>query len=518
MSSRPDPVEALRGQRPPDPTAEDGAAAADRVLARVSMRIRSSRRRRGWWRWGIAAAAMLVVGFGVATRVDDERTPDRDPATPTPPAASSALAPLVAPAVAGDAVARNRLRGGGRAARAVLLDAAEDSAFVDRAGALALVRVTGSLRDGREIARVVRLTRDPTVREAAVGLLARTVGSRGVAALGSVLESDAGAEADVVAALRRVARGGRREAALQALLRGVESGRVEALAAALHVASALQISRVLDVMPRRGPANAQVVAAVRTVSDATRRRLLRLAGHGDGNALRLIGEARLPEAVRVLAVVANQPRLGRARAAVDWLAAQDTVVADVALARSLDGFVGDEAQAALSARPPERQRALADHARRSRRDRIAALRALGTSPAGVAHVERLARVPRLVDAAVQALSTARTSDASLALARLGADRARFDEALHALLVRLELALPGAQEGLLALARAADARAVLRAALRAEGGDAVLEAAQQDPALRDAAAAVQPDRARERVGPRRRVPGVARSATRRRSST
>ena len=537
------PMDELRAARPDDPNAADTAQATERILARVHMRIRSDRGRRRRWGWRVAAVAALAVGAGLAIRAANDRADapaaieiaegrarpvelqpvESQPVGHDKPTlrVPSAYFPFVARAVAGESVARSRLRDGGRVALEAILRAAEDETFADRPAALALLRVVGPLQGERAIGRVAALVKDPQVREAAVTVLSRSVGSQGVRALGDALVAYPDAEADVLLGLGHVVHGGRRSLALESLLRGVEAGRAQTLLVALDVAGPMGLPGVLEVMPADRAQVPAVAAGVRQQSDLIRTRLVRLAARGSHNALRLVGEAQLPEAVAVLAGAALGDEEPLALAAVAWLQRQNSVAGDVALGRTVDaeGPAGEAARDALQERSAARLEQLAARVRRSHRDRLAALRALSVAPEGIAHIERLAHHRRLFEAARTELTLARVPEASHALARLGNERQRFDPVLQALLARLHADRAGAAVGLVALARESNAaRAVFQELMQPthrERGEAVLEAAAADPHLAPHVDDVRRGHVvrRERVGPRRRLPGVARATAR-----
>jgi len=334
-----------------------------------------------------------------------------------------------------------------------------------RHGALPL-RAGGRLRSDEEIRRIARLALVPALRPLALPLLARDPGPAGPVSLGRLLVDVPSAEADVVAALERVAARGRREAALRGLLAGAATGRIHAAAAAVRLGGADHLSRVLAVVPAAALAGPEVVSAVRAGRRTLRARLVRLAAHGDGRALRLAARAGARGIVPLLARETQREEPGRARRAVTLLAGLSDVHAHVALARALEGPAAEHARELLCALPPAVDVRLAARARKDARDAPAALRAL-TVRGAVGTLVDLAAVPRLGSAAVRALADVAGAGASQALVVLAARPALRQGAVEALGVRLRRGDGEAARGLQRLGRSAQGRAARRELLHSD---------------------------------------------------
>ena len=416
MRTRIDPLRALREARPADSSRTACASATDRVWARTSLRIRSQRRHARWGRRAGVAAAVCAA-LGVVGWVSSRPVPRSAPSSHAEDV--DAWGPWVARAIAGDTVARHRIRTAGPRVRDALLQAAQRRR-ADAPKALALFALSGAPQRSSHVEQVAQYIEDPATRVAAIGLLARGVHRRCVHALGSALVRYPDAEQAIVAGLDRVMRRGRRHAAWGALLEGVAAGRALALGRALSTAGPAGVSRVLQVMPPDLAGASVVRDAVREAPDLVRARLLRLAAGGNQAALALVGEAALPEATRTLESVARTNEPPVALRAVVWLRGVGTVRAVAALGRVLtrEDAVGDRVRAMLSDLPPQAVAALARRAAQSRRDRVASMRALACSAAGILRLQALATQQRLRDAVVAALETSSHPDAGAALRAL----------------------------------------------------------------------------------------------------
>jgi len=492
--SRPDDAltTRLRAARPVDPGPREAEAAAVRVLARVAVleagargAVRARRGGRGRALVRRAAAVLLgasLVGLGglspaTAPEVSSQAARAPVPATAGP---EGPWAQRVHAALAGDPLAQRRVVHGGLRARRALLTAAEararQGATPQARLALGLLAEAGRLRGEDESRRVAALAGRDGLRPAAVGLLATSLGPYGARALQALLVEDHAAETAVVTALLGMARRGRREPALQALLAGTERGRVEAAAAALRVAGAADVTRVLAALPPEQASVPEVLQAVRAGPVTLRKRLVRLAEHGDGRALTLAAAARVEGVVARLGVESQSGQAARARRAVDLLTRHGGLRAQLALARAFEGLAGARARAAVRAAPASLDQALLAHARGALRDVPAVTAALAQRGAGgVATLRAMAADARLAPRALQALARTAAPEAVEALASLAARRGLASAALAALGRRLAAGDEAAGQRLLALVGTDRARAAVQA-LRGSGraGRALLE--------------------------------------------
>jgi hypothetical protein len=500
MNAHDDLLQRVRSARPSDPDAAAAEAIAVRTLARFAVleagHTAAAARRPRRLRRLVRAAAVLVAVLLPLGALDDAR----DAAVPT--AATVTVEPTwaarVERALAGDLLARVRVVRGGLAARGALLMAAEQHAVAgDEASgrsALELLHEAGPLRNRGEAERVAQLARVAGLQGAACAVLARDMGSTGAEHLGALLAADPRAEAETVRALEQVARRGRREAALEGLLRGVRESRPQAAAAAVRIGGSTHLGRVLAALPeelfRTGAFRTEshvrvcraMTNALREGSRTLRMRAVRLAERGNARALQLAAAARIPGSVGVLAREAGHEDEARALAAVDLLADVATVPAWVALARALSGPVPERVALHLREAPDAADAALLACARRSLRDAPAAMEALAVR-GSVDRLATLAQESRLAPAAIHALGKAGSPDAAAALVALAERPSRSPHVLAALRKRLARGQADAGSALLELARGGHERSVLTALARSgAAGMALLQTAARDPQL------------------------------------
>jgi hypothetical protein len=249
----------------------------------------------------------------------------------------------------------------------------------------------------------------------------------------------------------------------------------------VRVGGGTHLARVLAALPEMAAAEQGVIAALRAGAPTLRSRLLRLAERGDTRALRIAAASGAAGVVPLLARTAMDDDAGRARAAVDLLAAVDTLPAWIALARALGGELGPHVAERLRGAPPTLDGALSRRARTSLRDAPAAIDALATRGA-VRVLRELAASSRLAPYAVQALARA-DGAAAATLLELAATPALKGRVLDALAARLDDGRDDAGPALLALARAGQERAVMRVlSARGATGRRLLREAARDPRL------------------------------------
>jgi hypothetical protein len=472
----------LRAARPPDSCGEPVERAAVRVLARLAVLEAGARNRRGR---GVARRAVAVGALGalaflvpVSSGVSGGA---REMRCAHPAAATVSWSRRVTAALGGDVLARRSVLHGGLPARAALLARAE-ARGPGAVAALDLLGQAGALRGSREVARVARLVDEPALARPAARLLAAALGPGGVERLGARLAEVPSAEAVLVDALSAAAAAGRRGAAVEALLRGAVAGRRRAAAAAVALAGAGRIGDVVRRLPHDLLRDPGVLSAMRRAPVTERACLVRLGARGEMAALVLAAAAGLRGVVAPLAARSLEGRSLEAGAAVDLLAEAGGARAWLALARALAGPAGARARVRLQEAPAAAATALAERARTSPREAPAALAALAAR-GDVSVLARLGEVARLAPEVVRALAACPGPAAGGALARLAARPALRGVALDALGRRLAGGQAEAGARLLALARAGQARAVLRVLLGCGApGRQVLRAAAADPAL------------------------------------
>ncbi|MDJ0974795.1 MAG: hypothetical protein QNJ98_10080 [Planctomycetota bacterium] len=486
----------LRAARPPDPPRSESDRAAVRILARLAVRDAGTAaqpaapRHRSVVRIASIAAAVLVAVLAWP----DASSPPSAPTPPTPEASIAGAPRHAAPedplralareAVAGDALARARLRDRGAEGRAALLALAAGGGE-DASRALAVLRSFGALRGPREVERIAALAHRPELRSEAVALLGSDLGKAGAAHLGRLLASEPEAEPIVIAALERVARRGRRQAAIDALMQGVTAGRVAAAGAAVRLGGAAELRAVLDALPEGRVGDPALAAVVREGPRTLKRRALHLAARGDERALVLAARARLDGVVGMLAQRVASGDAERAGLAVGLLAEMRTAPAWVELGRARDGAAAAQALAALAQSPEATLDGVVHLVMRRPREAPGALAALGGAGAGgLDRLRGLARVPSVASAVVEAIGAAVGPGAAQALVELAGHPARRYEVVAALASRLEAGDEAAGSALLALARDGLERPVLRAlAGCGEAGIRWLKEAEREPELR-----------------------------------
>lgn len=491
--SRPERLDALLVQaRPPDPSRAASQGAAVRILARLAVREASDGarppRRRGLRRaLAVAAVALLALGVRPHERV---RSVGHAPRTEPPAIAGNEVADadplraLARAAAAGDPLARARLRDRGRDGRTALLDLAA-AGGADAARALSVLRSFGALRGPRDVERIAALARRPALRGEAVPLLAADLGSSGAAHLGRLLVDEPDAEPMVVAALERVARRGRRQAALDALMSGVAAGRVSAAALALRLGGAVELRTVVQALPERLRAAPALAEAIARGPRTLRNRTLRLAERGDASALALAARAGLEGSIDLLRTQARSADRATATQAVVLLAEMGSPEAVVALGEARSGVAAEGALAALATSDERALDGVLHRAVTRPREASAALAALGgAGAAGLERLRDLARTPALAPRVIAALASAVDPRASDALLDLGGHAARRLDVMAALATRLTDGDESAGSALLTLARRGHQRAALRAlAGCGEPGIRWLREAEREPELR-----------------------------------
>jgi len=472
---------ALRDARPDDVSRAEAEKASVRVLARLVVleagrladTVEPARVARRFPTRAIAAAVLLLGCLSMPFGSVDPARPGGDAGFASDGRVADGRPAWIEAALSGDTLARARARVGGASKRAELLEQAERGGIRGR-DALALLSSWGAPRGADEIRRAQALAHDSDVGPVAIQWLGTDLGPGGARALGQLLISppdappDAlpDAERQIVAALERVAKRGRREAASLALLEGVAAGRAEATAAALRIGGAQKLERVLSALAEEASAqlagDATVIAAVEGGSSTLRARLTRLAERGDAMALRLGAGARLPALVPLLAVRAVDGTEAEAVESVQLLAAYDTPDAWVTLGRAVRGPAGALAQEALARLSEDACVELERRARTSARQADAAMICLAYAGSqGVGLLRRLAARPALSSAALAALEVSPDVEASRILAVLSHRSALLHDAVDALGTRLRRGDETAGTALLALARGRHARAVFR---------------------------------------------------------
>ncbi|MEZ6009723.1 MAG: hypothetical protein R3F05_18440 [Planctomycetota bacterium] len=469
-----DPLAELAAMRPGDPRSDDVGLAATRIEGRLRLRGAPA----SWWggrRMGWAIAVLVALGVGRLSWWPSAAPHGRDTgpghaapeiAQSTQPVAATrdepsepetgdgALVRTVADALAGDGLARTRLRGAGPEAADVLWR-----------------HVSGGGAPG--VAAVLRRRMPWTVAADEAAAYAEALGQRGQAEdAGPValllwvrggpegqqaLEGALAARLDLVEpALGALAERGRAGSRWRSLVLPLADRSAAALACALDVVRPGEVgswdaTRLAELLmtPR-------VRERLAAMSPVLRRDWLRAAERGSPVAGMVVGKAGWREAVPLLEVTVRRAPLAGAVQAIADLEHADGTGAALALARlaedaELDGPVRRAVEHALVERAPAELASLEAAARRQHGVRFAASRALAR--AGVPGLDALVRLTARGTTREQALGALAAAPTAAADARL---LALIDgggivgaEALRHLVGRLERE-PSAEDALVSL--------------------------------------------------------------------
>lgn len=469
-----DPLDELAAMRPADPRCDDVGLAATRIEGRLRLRGAPA----SWWgsrRLGWAIAVLVALGVGrlswwpsLGTRARDTSSGDAArevaqgsqadaPASEVrgePGATAVALVRTVADALAGDGLARTRLRGAGPEAADLLLK-----------------HVSGGGAPG--VAAVLRRRMPWTVSTDEAAAYARALGQRGqvedaapVALLlwvrggpdgQDALEGALAARVDLVepvlgALAERASTGSR----WRSLVLPLADRSAAALACALDVvrpseAVSWDATRVSGLL-----ATPRVREHLAAMSPVQRRDWLRAAERGSVVAGVVVGKAGWIEAIPLLEAKVRRAPLAAAVQAIADLERAEGTGAALALARlaedaDLDGPVRRAVEHALVERAPRELASLEEAARRQHGVRFAASRALARAGApGLDALVRLTARGTTREQALGALAAAPLADADARLlALIDTGGIVGAEALRHLVGRLERE-PSAEDALLGL--------------------------------------------------------------------
>ncbi|MGE0191357.1 MAG: hypothetical protein AB7T63_04870 [Planctomycetota bacterium] len=477
-----DPLEQLAAARPRDPHGIDVEAAAGRIEGRLKLRGAPV----GWLRgrrlgWAVALLVALGVGVlaggrvapwgatgsgsgsqhasrpadapvgearlpvdGSVQAIDAGRSIDRD----------DGLARTVAAALAGDGLARTRLRGAGPAAAEVLWRHVTGGGAP---GAAAVLRRRMPWSLSADEARGYAAALGARGQTADAGPVALLLWVRGGAEGQHALSEALAGRLDLMeAALAVLAERARAGARWRSLVVPLADRSAVALAAALDVARPADVGtwnteRIAPLLARP-----LVQQRLRALSPVARREWVRAAERGNEVAGVVVGKARWSEGVPLLEATVRRAPLAAAMQAVADLADAEGVGCALALARlaedaALDGPVRRAAEQALGPVAERERELLEDAARRQHGVRFAACRALAR--AGSEGLDALVRLTARGTTREQALGALAAAPLPAADERLVAlidgGGVVGAESLRHLVARLERE-PSAEEALVAL--------------------------------------------------------------------